>query len=275
MYADRQLTKHNFGAQFNGIGCISDVLANRSLAPMQYRVLVPWICGLFGAGEKSLPYLRPYIWLRWLSIPFAIGAAHLYFSQIQGPPPVLCTALLALFFVAAALYDYTDGYLEIGFFALAFLVMGQQGIGWILLLAVVSLLAVLNRETAVFIPVVCFLDSFFMAGIVSLVACAAGYAIPRMIYGKHDRYCRFWLVGENIREMTRHYRTRPWVYVEYTLFWALLAVMAAVYVGAFPEYTAVELAMALLFLGLLIPTKWREIRVFGPCTLALIPMVTR
>ena len=51
-YVDFRLTKGNYGAVFNGVGSIPKVLAGESLAPMQYRVFVPWICSVFGEGNK-------------------------------------------------------------------------------------------------------------------------------------------------------------------------------------------------------------------------------
>ena len=268
LYADFHLTKKSFGAKFNGLGCIPDVLAGKSLAPMQYRVLIPWICKLFGEGDRDFAYIKVYMWIRWFSIPFAIGMAHIYF----GNP--LCTALLAIFFVGAALYDYTDGYLEVGFLATALLLMG--GGAWFMpAIFILCVVATLNRETAVVIPLIAFLGGNYWMGFAAWSGVGIGYFLPRFVYPTVGRYCDFIQIRENLNDIKRFYRMKPFVYVEHSMFFVLALVVVMAYIGSFPTYSPAEMGLGLLFVGLLIPTKWREIRVFSPCMLAILPMVVK
>lgn len=268
LYADFHLTKKGFNAKFNGLGCIPAVLDGKSLAPMQYRVLIPWICKIFGKGDRDFDYIKTYMWIRWFSVPFALGVAHLYFGNIA------CTGLLAMFFIGAALYDYTDGYLEVGFLATALLLMNLGG-PWVFVLMLLCMVATLNRETAVVIPAIAFLGGDWIAGIAATIGFAAGYLLPRIVYPKVRRYCDLIQIRENLNDIKRFYRMKPFIYVEHTMFFTLVLIAIVVYVGSFPIYSSAEIGLGLLFLGLLVPTKWREIRVFAPCMLAILPLVVK
>lgn len=258
IYLDFRLTKTNYGAVFNGIGAIPYVLSGQSRAPMQYRVLVPWTCSIFGVGDQKLKYLKQYVYLRWLSILFAVSMSYFYYHSVVG------VLWLVLFFVAASLYDYTDVYIEIGLLALA-LVLLAGGYWWALI--PITAVAALNRETAIVIPTLAFFDSS-LAGIASLCGFAVGYLIPRIVYGAKDRYCSFWMVRANIAEAIQHYKSRPFPYVEYTL--SVLLFGFVVYSAICGTKTGPLFVGLGLFAVLLIPAKWREIRVFAPCVFLLI-----
>ena len=107
---------------------------------MQYRVLVPWLTKVFGDSVTT------YVWLRAISILFAMVASYLWMKSLIG------IALLGLFFCSASLYDYTDVYIEVGLFALSFAwVAGNYPFGEIVV-PFCAFVGSLNRETAVFIP---------------------------------------------------------------------------------------------------------------------------
>lgn len=256
IYADFRMTKHNMGVQWNGIGCVDNVNNGIADAPMQYRVLVPWLCRLFRG-------VNGYLYLRMLSICFAIVSADYYFQDI------LATAMLGFFFVLAALYDYTDGYIEVGLFALAFTMLDSI---WLI---PITLLATLNREVGVFIPIACLLSGYIqLAGLVFFFGFVTGYIIPRLVYGDHQRYCEFFTLKRNLQTIKAEFTTgKPFVYCEYTLFFILTGGLGYLYSTV--SLGPVESSMGLLFLLLLIPTMWREVRVFSPVMLAAIPMALR
>ena len=70
---------------------------------------------------------------------------------------------------------------------------------------------------------------------------------------------------------------RPLLLNEYSMFFALSVGVVALYVHTFLTVglSPVEMACGVLFVGMLIPSIWREIRVFAPVMLALIPMALR
>ena len=263
IYCDFRGTKHNWGALFNGVGCIPAVLKGESMAPMQYRVLVPWICALFGEGDKKPKYLIPYLGLRWIAITAALGCAHwCYYGNIAH------TTLLALFFIIAALFDYTDIYIEVALLAV-FIMSLYSGHWWLLMLVV--LFGVLNRETALVMPFIALLSGQWGLTILLSIAALIGLLLPRAYYGRVDRYTELNMIPENIERIVQHYKDRPVPYVEYTLFFVLCVLMVIAYIVG--DWTPVSVATGLLFVALLIPTMWREIRVFAPSVMVMIPMV--
>lgn len=275
IYADYRLTTHNWGSPWNGIGAIPGVLDGASMAPMQYRVLVPWICALFGRGKTKTPYLGAYTRLRWVSIVLALAMSYIYFAAIT-ELALLCTALLALYFVAASLFDYTDGYLEIFFFAFAFWWF-VSGYAWWWLVPP-CLIAGINRETTFFIPVIWLMSGDWAAFWMLLAASYLGYAIPRALYGQKKRYCSFLMIRENWQRIkTTHRGEQAWLHSEYGLFVVLLLMVAGAYLPLLWSggMTAIEWSMGGLFIALLLPSIWSEIRVFGPVMLVVIPRLVQ
>ena len=265
VYAEFRLTCHNWGAQFNGVGCIPAVLAGNAKQPMQYRVLVPWLVGNVERGD----YVKRYIYLRVLSVIFALWASNLWFGNI------LYTSAFALFLIAAAKFDYTDGYLEVGLFALVFYLIGNPISYHYELICLLVLVAAINRETAVFLPITALLGGYWFLGIGMLFVFGVGYIIPRLKYGKCERYCNFFMVKENLRRIKERFKKEFFLYNEYTLFFILFALFVFGYVGTYPDYTFYQVSMGLMFFALLIPSIWCEVRVFKPVLLVLIPMVVR
>ena len=159
IYADFHITKHNVGTTWNGVGVIPSVLAGSAKSPMQYRVLIPWICGFlsrwFGSGEHKFAHLYAYLRIKWIAIMAALAGSFWYFGQVCNYPHI-AVGLMAAFFVWAAIYDYADMYLEVAFLAVAFASMGTEYA--LLVASVVAFIAALNRETAVLIPIVLLLS---------------------------------------------------------------------------------------------------------------------
>lgn len=279
IYADFHMTKGNLGAIWNGVGAIPSVLDGSAQSPMQYRVLVPWICGFLsrwlGHGNHKFAYLHIYLRVKWVAIVAALWCAHWYFGQICLSPD-LATAILAAYFVWAAIYDYADVYVEIALLSAAFASLGTEYA--LLAAAVIAFVAALNRETAVLIPMVLILSGAVQDAVIVSVFFAAGVILPAQVYGKKKRYCSWFMWRENLMTIRATFaRGKPFLLNEYGLFFALAASVIFAYghtafaVGLSP----VEVATGILFVGMLIPSMWREIRVFAPVMLAVIPMVIR
>lgn len=282
VYCDFHMVKSSsrqddpFKIPFNGIGALPWVMTGASLAPMQYRVLVPWLTYLigkvFGPGRTKYAYFEIYIRVRWAAIAAALCSAHWYFGMVT-PDALFATTILAVFFCVAALYDYTDGHLEVAFFALAFglLTVGVTSLGGVLVMMALALVASLNRETSVFIPIVAALFGNVFLFAAATGGFVAGYIIPRAMYGNKRRYCKPYINNFKFWKMSVVEEDTPFPYNQYTHFgliavtWVVLAVMSW-------PLDRVEIGMGLMFVALLVPTMWREIRVFGPTLLALIPM---
>ena len=288
IYADLKMIKGEggitgepFAATWNGLGSIIWILQGKSRQPMQYRVLIPWICGflgrdnMFGPGTEKYAYFNIYIRMRWITIVGAITGSFFYFAQL-GIDPYFGSLLLSVFFIMAALYDYTDVYIEIGLLSLYLILSNQPTTIDLFVLPVLVFVATLNRETAVVMPLITALSGEWLLSGGSFLGFAAGYYLPRKFYGKRERYCSLNMFPENLKRLAFGYKytNLPIVYNEYTHFFVLFLLSAVVYVMAFLDggiYPA-EIVLGLLAIALFIPTVWREIRVFAPTMLAVIPM---
>lgn len=278
IYADFRMTKESVGAIFNGLGAVPFVLQGTSLKPVQYRVLVPWLCGLFGneklfgKGRGKYPFMHIYFKLKWFGIIFSLVASMLFF-RIVGSDPVVSLMLLSMFFILASLFDYAESYFEVGFFALAFaLAVVQPHWWWAYLL--LTLVAGLNKETAIFFPILFAIAGDLTAATWSFGGFGLSVLIPRWVYGKKRRYCNFNMIGENLRKMVSSFGSIPILLNEYMFFFLLIGLMVTVAVSL-DVWDAISITSFVLFCSLLVPSTWLEIRVFSPCVLGIIPVLVK
>jgi hypothetical protein len=270
IYVDFHRTKENMAkAKTNGLGVLPYVLNGNATAPAQYRVLVPWLTALFSGrighdvSFSQVIYLNAYVLIRAIAITVSLTLCAILW---QNP---LWVCVLAMFYVVSAIYDYTDVYFEVAFFALAMILFGHN---LPILLFLVALVAGLNRETAVFIPFLGIPDG----GIANIISASAGAiigaAIPYAVYGKAPRYCAVSQYRVNWEDLKMMITAIPFAYNETFQYLILVALMV---VGAImsPSYSML-LAWGMLVV-LSIPARIREIRVFAPCVFLLIPVVLK
>lgn len=263
IYIDFHMTKGNMRVPWNGFGAVESVIDGTADSPMQYRILVPLIVGQFDDR------LVAYLYVKWTGITAALGMAFWYFRSV-GADPMIATALLALFFVVAAIYDYADAYWEIALLSAGLLLIDYN----LLVLCMVTFVAALNRETAIVIPLAVFLSGYWIDSLVVGFFFAWGYMIPRAIYGQAERYCEWFTFKRNIKTLIES-RKVPVLLNEYLHFFVLLIGLVYLYARNYATLTPAEISLGALFLALLVPSMWREIRVFGPAMLAVIPMALR
>ena len=278
-YVETRMTWHNMGAPFNGLGAIPAVLRGDALLPMQRRVLVPWLWFALGgwriADVRSPQGLRLYLAIKTVLVGFALSSAWLWFGSL-GLDAKIATSMLAVWFCASALFDYPDAYAEMGLFSLAFLLIGRDGAVGFWWLALVCTLAGLNRETAIMLPVVAVLATgASLTAVAASAGAVLGVSIPTVLYPGRKRYCAFLQVRANLRELAAWAKTgNKYVVNEWYLFFGLAVIGSWLYgrgliLGALGP---VSCGMAVLTGAMLLCGKWREIRIFGPTVLALIPM---
>lgn len=249
-YVDIKRTSWNMWNMCNGYGSIASVLDGTAKQPMCYRVLIPWLVG----GHNKLRYLI----VKYLSILFALTGAYLWIGE--------SITILSIFFMVAAEYDYTENYLEVGFFGIAFYLLATSPQYMSIYLAILIIIATLNRETSIFIVIAAILGG---ADVLLLVAYSIGIIIPRVIYGwKHERYCEAVLIKKNLKNI-KEGKFLP----EYILFGLLT--LAMVVAPLIAPFGTLEATMYLMYVALLIPAMWLEIRVFSPVILILIPMFVK
>ena len=281
IYASFRLTKVGLGMEFNGIGAVPNVLAGTTVAPMQYRVLIPWICKVFskwlGPGPYKFPYFHIYMRIHWIGVCLAMVSSFVYFTTL-GVNPFVATSLLALYLVLAAFHDYIDIYLEIAGFCTAFVLMAFSGPLVLSALFVLCVLAALNKETAIFIPITATFTGVWPVMVVAWLGVGIGLWIPRLVYGKRESYCAFNQIPVNWRRFINSFDNgMPNLFNNYIVFvmlvgFGLYAYGRGLLGGAL---SPIEQAMGLFFLVMLMPSVWKEVRVFAPTMLAIIPMMIR
>ena len=274
LYTEFRLTAWNMNTSLNGLGSVNEVMRGVAMSPVQYRVLIPWI-----VGDRGKLF---YVAVKGLGIWFALYSFSLFCNSINTNPlagVLFLSAILPMMF----LYDYADCFYEFGFFALAFAlsINGGQGLLW---LAPITLLAALNRETAIFIPIGYFLLTGDYIGTAILLGIfAVGYMIPRIYYGKKPRYCNFSQISQNIKDFKDGPQWHAGT-IKFTLFGIklsvehlFLAILLSWFIGSgFISFTGaigpLYWMMCFFIAVLIVPSIWWEVRVFMPVLLVIIPI---
>jgi len=271
-YADYRMTANNMGAIWNGIGAIPSVLRGEAQLPMQHRLLIPLICKWFCGMQKSPQgYYNVYVRLRFVSIVGAIYTSYWWFSTVM-TAPLLGVSALCFWFVLAALYDYADTYVEVLFFALALSVMPFEcGIAIICMLMIP---AVMNKETALFIPLLAIAHGEYWMGFGAMAVGVAYFIMIKTHYNEAERYCEFFMFKRNIRTIKKTLVNFV-LLNEYMFFFSLMLFSIVIYVVGIQTLLPIDMVMAGFVLLMLIPSMWREIRVFSPFMLTFIPLVER
>jgi len=117
--------------------------------------------------------------------------------------PVFCLLgihLLAVAILATFMYDSIECYVELLTFTLATVALYLQQ-PWFFVALV--FLAALNRETAVFLPILALVLGLWQFAIVGAVVYIGVYWMLRSVYGKHQHYCELvgskWMWKTNLR----------------------------------------------------------------------------
>lgn len=205
----------NYGAPWNGVGAIDRVLAKTALAPMAYRVLMPWLVGLV---ERIYPHARSwriegvYEPLKILMMAWAFWGCELAIGR-EG-------ALLVIVLLSTTyLYDYWSWAPEMA--ALAFALSGN------LPLAIVgAVLGALSKpETALLAPLTYLFVTWDWLGAVLIgAAVVIPWAGVRLWAGQHKLYCERWTWRKNLRCVQVWHKNHP-VYFGSIVMSGLLSVL--------------------------------------------------
>lgn len=243
-----------------------ETLTGEYLAPYQYRVLFAYLFApLAGAlGEVAA------LWLFWF-VALALFALLMdeWLREWAGEAQVGVWTLAALFLVLGFAWFQPNGLmwsLLEAIFWLAALLLIRSGRAWWLL--PLTLVATLNRETAVFLPLLALLTTrrwrlAFGMGIVW----AATYGAIRLYYGDvpvHVTLAQIWHLNQE---------RLPWFLLGLALFgWLpLLAVRGYRYADPFLQraaWAALPYLAAIAVFGI-----WREFRLFLPLLPLALPLV--
>lgn len=206
----------NYGAPWNGVGAIDKVLRRTALAPMAYRVLVPWLVALV---ERLIPRARAvridgiYEPLKILLMAYAFWACELAIGR-EG-------ALLVVVLLSATwLFDYWSWAPEMACLALALsgnlpLAVGGAFVG-----------GLARPETALLgaVTYACVTGDLVGTALIA-VAVILPWAGVRLWAGEHKLYCMRWTWRKNWEQVSNWRKCRP-VYYGGALMSVVLTVLA-------------------------------------------------
>jgi len=156
---DWRVTRWNQGSEWNGYGAVGRTLNKANLAPMRYRVLVPWLLWLIGWAATQVR--RRDVWVgpavyQAVKAALIVGALAVW-GMVLGPAGALAVGLV---FALTLEFDYWDQYAEalgLGLVVLGTALRQAQGPGgWygVVIAALGALVWGLSRETVMLAPVV-------------------------------------------------------------------------------------------------------------------------
>ena len=269
------------------------IMAGDSLAPHQYRVLYPamwW--GLSRIVEPELADKG----LLFLTIVGCYATLFWIYRALMKSVPLACMGLLA--FLGTCMHPYQfqfrDTFLEIGLISAAFFLQTKtdENPGIWNVLAVLSVIGTLNRETWIFVLSGCFLAQCgkgvralwatdegrtAMLGLAKMVAATALTVLAtRLIFGIRPYYCRIWTWHENMAHIL--FWTNPPMTVGHGI-WGIGAGVFIVYLLTLLDGNKHQWRFIVGYLGplllvsFLLVARWIESRTFFPAFAIVIASV--
>ena len=272
-YAQYAITKFNYDNNFNGKGCIESVLNGMALAPMQYRVAIPWLYRIF-------PY---YEIIKIFMMAFGLFTMYLMAEIVYGGYGLQTMFITALIYVINFQFDYIEQYLELGIWAL-FVIGVFTGNLYLLFGCIIA--GSLNRETTGFLPLMYLLATGNVMVTWWLIGCLLGVmALLRVIYGIKRSYLDDGVfVGQEVfkgknhlsKNITEIKKGLRWFLspIWYAIFMVVL-VCAAIVWGIFPKGLHYASFVAIPFIiVLLCRAMFREgVRIMLPLSVFIVPFI--
>jgi hypothetical protein len=266
---DYRITAGNMNVQWNGFGCVRDVVYRKAMLPMQNRLFVPYLTYILGGGVVRR---GAYLLVKYLGILFMLVGFH-YFLSLIGVDAALGTVLLAALMPLMMLYDYADSYWEMGFFSVIFgMLIGGESL-WIMIPLLI--LSTLNRETSVIIVIVGVLRNGIILGLLLSIAFILTMFVITYLARNKKRYCPFNLIPVNLREWKKEGISLLSGYQHSLILIVIFIGLSVANWGVIPELIPIIITMAVFTALMIIPSMWRETRVFAPLLLVIIPLMIK
>lgn len=179
-----------------GYGAIEDTISRRTLAPACYRVLLPWIFGLYKKIFPKSENIIVYQAIRTLMMMF------MFWSIMQGWSP-LVAGITGVILCLTIRYDYWDWPIELAGIALAMS-------GHFELAIIGGILSALSRETAPMVAGVYLLQSgdwygsCILLGIIVLIMLSV-----RLYVGRRALHCKRIVLKTNWKGLQTMLKWRP------------------------------------------------------------------
>jgi hypothetical protein len=166
-----------FNSRLNGMGSIRSVVTGTALAPMQYRIAVPFL----------VKWTKSYLGVKFVLMVLSSIVFWMLFNVLYGGlAGWVALFVLQIFYVLQSQFDYVEQYLELLCWSLVFI----AGIyGNIYLAVVITVIATLNRETSIYIPLVYYgLTGNMAYSLLVMVAMLLPVVFLRLVYGIRPNY---------------------------------------------------------------------------------------
>lgn len=224
--AQFMVTHRNYKAIYNGFGAIESTRAKKALAPMAYRVLVPWLVGWI---EDDTARLWAYEAVKVLLMAGCLTVC----ASLYGP---LAALLMGCLWCSTFLFDYWDNYAEMLGLLLALT-------GNVYLACLGGVIAALSRETAGIIPFIFWSVAGFPSPWVFVATWGTILGV-KMRIGHRKMYCPRFTIKHNwgaLRSLREGwFLSMPFISVVWTLLalvswrigvvpaaWAVLVILVA------------------------------------------------
>ncbi len=186
-YSQYRITWKNYQTRFNGYGSIPDVLKGVALAPMQYRVFVPWSFWVLNRAIRSKPLCYEVIKILFMAL--GLFSMWLMLNTLWDSQLAYVGLLLtAVFYTVQFQFDYTEQYVELAIWAQFVTAVFMGDVGWMIACIVIG---ALTRETVVFLPVLYLFakqDIVLFTAFCLLVVFV--FFVLRMLYGWKENYLK-------------------------------------------------------------------------------------
>lgn len=270
------------------------IVAGDSLAPHQYRVVYPFIWDFLSSWVE--PMVADKI-LLFATIVACYSVLLAIYRKLMGDMMLACLGALA--FLGTCMHPYQfqfrDTFLEVMMITLAFYLQSRAIASeprlW-LMLAVLSVLGTLNRETWLFVLTGTFLALFqngirpvwqTKRGVINLVGwlgmvVASGLSVlsTRIIWGIRPLYCNLWTWDENIMQL---FFWRDWGLAFGHGIWGVGAGVVLIYVmtllrgNSHHRLFIIGYLGPLLLVSFFVVARWIESRTFFPSFAILIAVI--
>ena len=166
-----------FNSRLNGIGSIRSVINGTALAPMQYRIVIPFLTS----------WVRDYNFVK-LSMMFLSGVmlwlvSYALYGNMEA---WIVLFVYQIFDVFSWQFDYTEQYLEMLSWAIVILAALH---GNVCVACGMSLIAALNRETSIYLPFVYWgVTGSIVGGLICLGGVVVALVFLRLKYGIRPNY---------------------------------------------------------------------------------------
>lgn len=243
--AQHEISRPNIGARWNGFGALHDTYVKKSLSPMIYRILVPYLWSWTRNVVKN--DAERYGAIRFLLVVYMLLSVYIAVGFWS-------TIIFSILLIATFWFDYWDYAPEVAGVALC-----MTGDPWLAAIGIV--LWGLSRETVLIAGPAFFLvaGDYYSSALLACLSLFTFLAV-RKIQGHKPLYCERWMIRRNWELLFRPKYPGLFNAVWVTIATCVLSLAGAIIVGE-----PVGLIVPVFIVAGLTMAKIDETRVLAPC----------